>query len=150
MGISAAIISGIIIIIVAVVTLIRIIKPLLEGLVIIVLVILGSALIFHSSPLIGIPNTNLQVHVGLSILGVTPTPDGNIVLLFNSYPFAITKFSAYVNNQSVAVINSGVSISPGLGALLINSTQKGEIKIVGSISYYGLSLGTAPAFYNYT
>jgi hypothetical protein len=150
MGISISVISGIIIIIVAIITLIRIIKPILEGLVVVILVIIGSALIFHTSPTIGIPGTSFQVHVGLAIIGVTPTPEGNIVLLFNSYPFAVTNFIAMVNNQSVAVLNSQASIPPGIGALLLNTTQKGEIKIVGSINFYGVTLGTAPAVYNYT
>lgn len=150
--VDVSLIAGIIIVIVAVVTLIRIIKQLLEGVIIIVLVIVGAALIFHSSPVIGIPNFNIPITVGPNIVGVN-AGSGNTtdVAVFNAYAFNIGGFTATLNGKRVSILNSALSIpAVKFGIIVLNSTGPGDISISASTQLFGFNLGSLSSSYNYT
>ncbi len=150
--VDVALIAGIIIIIVAIVTLIRIIKQLLEAAIIIVLVIVGAALIFHSSPIVGVPNFTLPISIGPNIVGANPgNANTTDVVIFNAYAFSVGAFTATLNGNSVAILDSGVSIGAvKFGVLVLNSSQSGEIKISGATQLFGFNLGSMSSSYNYT
>jgi hypothetical protein len=150
--VDVSLIAGIIIIVVAVVTLIRIIKQLLEGVIIIVLVIVGAALIFHSSPIIGVPNFNIPISIGPNIVGVN-SGSGNTtdVAIFNAYTFNIGGFTATLNGKSISVLNGGLSIPAArFGVIVLNSSASGEISVTGSTQIFGFNLGSLTSSYNYT
>lgn len=150
--VDVALISGIIIIAVAVITLVRIIKPLLEGVAIIILIIIGSALIFHATPLVGLPNFHIPVSEGPNIMGVSAGVDNTTDLaVFNAYPISIGSFSASVGGKRASVLNSGLSIGGfKFGVVILNSTQHGTVVLNSSTQLFGFSLGSLSAEYNYT
>jgi hypothetical protein len=150
--VDLSLIVGIIIVAVAIITLIRIIKQLLEGIIIIVLVIVGAALIFHSAPVIGIPNFSVPISIGPNIVGADQgTGNTTAVILFNAYAFSIGGFQATLNGKAVAILNSGTSIpAVKFGVVILNSTQHGEITISGSTQLLGFNLGTLSANYNFS
>ncbi len=150
--VSAALVSGIIVIAVAIITLIRIIKPVLEALIIVIVVIAGTALIFHSVPAIGIPNFNIPISVGPNIVGADPGYSGTTdIVIFNAYTFSLGGFKATLNGKPVTILND-VSSIPAIkfGVLVLNSSAHGTIKISGSTQLFGFNLGSLTASYNYT
>ncbi len=143
---------GIIIIAIAVITLVRIIKPLLEGLIIIVVIIIGSALVFHSTPLVSLPNFNIPISAGPNVFsanqGVGNTTD---LVVFNAYTFNIDSFSATINGKPVSVVNGNLMLQPlKFGVVVLNSTQKGNIQLTGKTNVFGFDLNSLTASYNYT
>ncbi|MEM3190726.1 MAG: hypothetical protein QW292_01175 [Candidatus Parvarchaeota archaeon] len=150
--VDVALISGIIIIAVAVITLIRIIKPLLEGIVVIVLVVIGSALIFHSAPLIGLPNFHIPISEGPNIVGVNAGVDNTTdIAVFNAYPIPIGSFSVSVGGKKAGVLNSALAIGGfKFGVVVINSTRHGTVVLNSSSQFLGFSLGGLSTQYNYT
>ena len=151
MAISPELIAGIIIIAVGIITLIRIIKPLLEGIIIIVVIIIGSALIFHTSPIIGLPNFHLPVNIGPNIMGVNPGVNRTLnIIVFNAYSFSINNFKVKINNESVRVLNN-LTIPPGkFGSLIVNYSKTGIIDLSASSDVFGFELGTVSTSYNYS
>ncbi|MCW1291537.1 MAG: hypothetical protein OH318_00520 [Candidatus Parvarchaeota archaeon] len=148
MIISASLISGIIIIVVALITLVRIIKPILEALIVVALVFIGSALIFHSYP--SIPGTNIPT-IGLNIIGISQVSSNeSIIVLFNAYPLPISNISVYLNSNPVKVLSKDYSLSPGFGAVLVGSNSPGRIEVKGTVNLYGIPLSSIPAYYNYS
>ncbi len=150
--VDIAIIAGILIIIVAIITLLRIIKPVLEGLIIIGLIFAGSALIFHSAPVLGIPQFNLPVNVGPNIVGANQG-QGNTtdVVIFNAYAFNLAGFTATVNGTPVSILDDSLSIAPArFGVVVINTTRHGEITLSGATQIFGFNLGSLSTSYNYT
>ena len=150
--VDVALIVGIIIIAVAIITLVRVIKQLLEGVIIIVLVIVGAALIFHSAPVIGIPNFSVPISIGPNIVGANQgTGNTTAVVIFNAYALSIGNFQATLNGKEVAILNSGTAIpAVKFGVLILNSTQHGEVTISGSTQLFGFNLGTLSANYNFS
>lgn len=150
--IDVPLILGIVIIIVGIITLIRIIKPLLEGIIIVVIIVIGSLLVFHSAPTIGIPNVNMPVSVGLNIFSANPGVDNTTdLVVFNAYSFSLDSFTALLNNKTVAVLNKNLVLSPlKFGVLVLNSTAKGQITLKGMTNILGFNLGSISAVYNYT
>ena len=145
-------ILGIAIIIVAIVTLVRIIKQLVEGLVIIGLIFLGSALIFHSAPIIGIPHFNMPINPGPNIVGAN-AGNGNTtdVAIFNAYAMNLGDFSAKLNGKPVAILNDQEVISPAkIGILVLNASSSGSISLSGQSQLFGFNVGSLTARYNYT
>ena len=143
---------GVVIIIVGVITLIRIIKPLLEGIIIVVVIVIGSLLLFHSAPIIGLPNFHMPVSTGLNIFDAQPG-NGNTtdVIVFNAYTFSLDSFTATLNNKSVRVLDKNLVIPPlKFGVLILNSTGKGVITLQGMTNILGFNLGSMTAEYNYT
>lgn len=150
--VDVSLIAGIIIVIVAVITLIRVIKQLLEGAIIIVLIIVGAALIFHSAPVIGIPNFNIPIVIGPNIVGAN-AGSGNTtdVVIFNAYAFTVGDFKATVNGKPVTVLNDNFAIpAVKFGTIVLNSTGAGEIAISGDTQLFGFNLGSISSSYNYS
>lgn len=150
--VDIALISGIVIIIVAVITLLRIMKQLLEAAIIIGLIFVGSALIFHSTPIVGIPHFNLPINPGPNIIGANQG-NGNTtdLAIFNAYTFNIGGFAATLNGNPVAILNNGVAIKPAqIGVLVINTSQHGDIVLSSSTQIFGFNLWSLSAQYNYT
>ncbi len=145
-------ILGIVIIIVGVITLIRIIKPLFEGVVVIAVIIIGSALLFHSSPLSFIPNFSLPINVGPNIVGANQgTGNTTDVAVFNAYTFSIGSFSATLNGKPVSILNDNVLISPAkVGVLVLNSSESGRISLSGKSDLFGFEVGSVSTSFNYT
>ncbi len=150
--ISIPLILGIAIIIVAVITFIRIIKQVLEGAVIIILIVIGSFLIYHSVPIIGVPNFHIPINLGPNILGVSPGIDNTTnIAIFNANAISINSFSITINNKSVAVLNPTMTIpATKFGVIVVNSTAQGRIVLKASSSVLGFKLSTLSATYNYT
>ncbi|MCL4400811.1 MAG: hypothetical protein M1348_03325 [Candidatus Parvarchaeota archaeon] len=150
--VDIALIAGIIIIVVAIITLLRIMKQLVEAAIIIGLIFVGSALIFHSTPVIGIPHFNLPINAGPNIIGAN-AGNGNTtdIAVFNAYAVGIGGFTAEINGVPVAILNSQVSINPAqIGVLVLNSSQHGEITLGSSTQLFGFNLWGLSAQYNYT
>ncbi|MCL4399196.1 hypothetical protein M1293_01625 [Candidatus Parvarchaeota archaeon] len=152
MAIDVALISGIIIIIVAVVTFLRILKPVLEGAIVIILIFIGSALIFHASPVIGLPHYGLPVNLGPNIVGVSPgIKNTTNVVVFNADPLSIGSFDININNKTVEILDPGLVIPPAkFGVIEINSSEHGEFILKASSQLFGFNLGTSSSSYNYT
>ncbi|MCL5016842.1 MAG: hypothetical protein M1441_01730 [Candidatus Parvarchaeota archaeon] len=150
--ISIPLILGIAIIIVAIITFIRIIKQVLEGAVIIILIVIGSFLIYHSVPIIGVPNFHIPISLGPNILGANPGVGNTTdIAVFNANALAIGSFSVTLNNKSVAVLNPSLSIpATKTGVLVLNSTAHGKIVLKAGTDVLGFTLATLSASYNYT
>ncbi len=150
--ISTEMILGIIIIVVGVVTLVRIIKPLFEGIIIIALIFIGSALLFHSTPVLGLPNFNLPVGIGPNIVGASAGTSGTTALIiFNANAISITHFTVNVNNKSVTVLNQNLSIPAAkFGVVIINSSSHGFIALKAYSNLFGFNLIASNTTYNYT
>ncbi len=150
--IDVPLLLGIVIIIVGIITLIRIIKPLLEGLIIVIVIVIGSLLIFHSAPIIGIPSLNMPISVGLNIFSANSGINGTTnLVVFNAYTFSLSSFSASLNNKTVAVLNKNLVLPPlKFGVIILNTTDKGKIKLQGMTNILGFNLGSISATYNYT
>jgi hypothetical protein len=150
--VNIALISGIIIIAIALITLVRVIKPLLEALIIIAVVMAGTVLVFHSVPIIGLPNFNIPISIGPNIMGANPGYDNTTdIAVFNAYTFNLGGFTATLNGKPVAILNNATSISAiKFGVLVLNSSASGTIKISGSTQLFGFNLGSMTAAYNYT
>lgn len=150
--VDVALISGIIIIAVAVITLIRIIKPLLEGVVVIILIVIGSALIFHSTPLVGLPNFHIPISEGPNIVGVNGGMDNTTdIAIFNAYPIPIGSFSISIGGKKAGVLNSALTIGGfKFGVVVVNSTRHGTVVLNSSSRFLGFSVGSLSAEYNYT
>ena len=152
MGLDVALISGIIIIIVAVVTFLRILKPVLEGAIVIILIFVGSALIFHASPVIGLPHYGLPVNLGPNIVGVSPgIKNTTNIIVFNADPLSIGSFSVSIGNRTTKILDLGLSIPPAkFGVIEINSSLHGEFVLKASSQLFGFAVGTSSSTYNYT
>ena len=150
--VDIALISGIVIIIVAVITLLRIMKQLIEAAIIIGLIFVGSALIFHSAPVIGIPHFTLPINPGPNIIGANAgTGNTTDLAVFDAYTFNIGNFVATLNGRQVAILNSALSIKPAqIGIVIINASGAGDIVLSGATQLFGFNLGTLTARYNYT
>ncbi|MCL5009866.1 MAG: hypothetical protein M1433_02735 [Candidatus Parvarchaeota archaeon] len=150
--VDIGLIAGIIIIIVAIITLVRIIKPLFEALIIIAIVMAGTVLVFHSFPIVGIPNFGIPISIGPNIMGANPgTVNTTDIVIFNAYTFTLGGFTATLNGKPVAILNNATSIGAiKFGVLVINSSVHGLIKISGATQLFGFNLGSMAASYNYT
>ncbi len=150
--VNLELILGVIIIVIGVITLVRIIKPLFEGIIIIALIFIGSALIFHATPILGLPNFNLPVGLGPNIVGASAgTPGTTDLVLFNANAISITSFSVSVNNKSVSVLNGNMSIAAAkFGVIIINSTVHGMIRLKAYSNLFGFNLIASNSTYNYT
>ncbi|MCL4373098.1 hypothetical protein M1384_03485 [Candidatus Parvarchaeota archaeon] len=150
--VDIALILGIVIIIVGIVTFIRILKPALEGVVVIILIFVGSALIFHSTPIIGLPGYSLPVNIGPNIVGVSAGIDNTSnIIIFNADLVSIDSFTASVNNQSLAILNNGTAIAPAkFGVITVKDLHKGEIHLKAYSNLFGINVLASNSTYNYT
>ena len=145
-------ISGIIIIAVAIITFIRILKPALEGVIVIILVFVGSALIFHSTPIIGLPGYSLPVNLGPNIVGVSTGIDNTSnIIIFNADLVSIDNFVVSLNNHSLTIMNNGTSIPPAkFGVVIVKGLKPGEIKLKAYSNLLGFNVLASNSTYNYT
>ncbi len=150
--VDIALILGIVIILVGIVTFIRILKPALEGVVVIILIFVGSALIFHSTPIIGLPGYSLPVNIGPNIVGVSAGIDNTSnIIIFNADLVSIDSFTASVNNQSLAILNNGTAIAPAkFGVITVKDLHKGEIHLKAYSNLFGINVLASNSTYNYT
>ena len=150
--VDIALILGTVIIIVGIVTFIRILKPALEGVVVIILIFVGSALIFHSTPIIGLPGYSLPVNIGPNIVGVSAGIDNTSnIIIFNADLVSIDSFTASVNNQSLAILNNGTAIAPAkFGVITVKDLHKGEIHLKAYSNLFGINVLASNSTYNYT
>ncbi|EEZ92879.1 MAG: hypothetical protein BJBARM4_0500 [Candidatus Parvarchaeum acidiphilum ARMAN-4] len=145
-------ILGIAIIVVAVITFIRILKPALEGVVVIILIFVGSALIFHSTPIIGLPGYSLPVNIGPNIVGISAGIDNTSnIIIFNADLVSIDSFTASVNNQSLTILDNGTAIAPAkFGVITVKGLHKGEIHLKAYSNLFGINVLASNSTYNYT
>ncbi len=150
--VDIALISGIIIIAVAIITFIRILKPALEGVIVIILVFVGSALIFHSTPIIGLPGYSLPVNLGPNIVGVSTGIDNTSnIIIFNADLVSIDNFVVSLNNHSLTIMNNGTSIPPAkFGVVIVKGLKPGEIKLKAYSNLLGFNVLASNSTYNYT
>ncbi len=150
--IDIELILGIVIIAIAIITFIRILKPVAEGIIIIVLILIGSALIFHSTPIIGLPGFSLPVSIGPNIVGVSAGVNNTSnIIIFNADLVSIDKFTASENNQSLIILNSNTSVSPAkFGVITVKNLKHGEIKLKAYSNLLGFNVLASNSTYNYT
>jgi len=150
--VDVELILGIAIIAVAIITFIRILKPALEGIIIIILIFAGSALIFHSTPIIGLPGYSLPVNFGPNIVGVSAGVDNTSnIIVFNADLVSIDNFAASINNQSLTILNNGTAIAPAkFGVIIVKGLHKGEIHLKAYSNLFGINVLASNSTYNYT
>lgn len=150
--VDIALISGIVIIIIAIITFIRILKPALEGVIVVVLIFVGSALIFHSAPIIGLPGFSLPVNFGPNIVGVSQGINNTSdLIIFNADLVSIDKFTASVNNHSLTILNNGTAIPPAkFGVVIVKGLKSGVIKLQAYSNLLGFDVLASNSTYNYT
>ncbi len=149
--VDIALISGVIIIVIAIITFIRILKPALEGVVVIILIFVGSALIFHSTPILGLPGYSLPVNIGPNIVGVSAGINNTSdIIIFNANAVSISKFSASVNNHSLTILNNGTSIPAAkFGVVVVKGLKSGLIKLQAYSVVLGFPVSSSNSTYNY-
>ncbi len=150
--IDIELILGIVIVVVAVITFIRILKPALEGIVIIILIFVGSALIFHSTPIIGLPGFSLPVNFGPNIVGVSSGVDNTTnIIVFNADLVSIDGFKVSLDNQSVTVLDNGTVIPAAkFGVVEVKGLKHGVIKLQAYSNLLGFNVLASNSTYNYT
>ncbi|EFD92717.1 MAG: hypothetical protein BJBARM5_0570 [Candidatus Parvarchaeum acidophilus ARMAN-5] len=150
--VDVELIAGIIVIVVAIITFIRILKPALEGIVVIIAIVIGSALIFHATPIIGLPGYSLPVNFGPNIVGVTPGVDNTSdIIIFNADLVSIDGFTASLNNKSLTILNNGTAIGPAkFSVVIVKNLKPGVIKLKAYSNLLGFNVLASNSTYNYT
>ncbi|MCL4391200.1 MAG: hypothetical protein M1284_01700 [Candidatus Parvarchaeota archaeon] len=150
--VDVELILGIVIVAVAIITFIRILKPALEGVIIVILIFAGSALIFHSTPIIGLPGFSLPVNFGPNIVGVSTGIDNTSnIIIFNADLVTIDSFTASLNNHSLTIMNNGTVIGPAkFGVITVKGLKAGEIRLKAYSSLFGFNVLASNSTYNYT
>ena len=150
--VDTELILGIVIVAVALITFIRILKPALEGIVVIILIFVGSALIFHSTPIIGLPGFSLPVNIGPNIVGVSAGINNTSdIIIFNADLVNINSFTASLDNRSLTILNNRTSIGPAkFGVITVSGLKPGEIRLKAYSNLLGFNVLASNSTYNYT